>query len=252
MAEPAGERTGPGRDELDADELLEVLRDAELEICGRMPWSSNGTFLVELDHPVPDGAEPLRGVYKPGRGERPLWDFPDGLYRREVAAFELAHALGWGVVPPTVLRDGPLGEGSVQLFIDADFEHHYFTVREDPEVRRDLETICVLDLVANNTDRKSGHCLLGRDGRIYAIDNGLSFHVDPKLRTVIWDFGGEDIPDDLVEPVAELADGELPESLTRLLHVDECIALMERAEAIARVGRFPVDHTGRRHPWPLV
>lgn len=291
--------------------LLHELLAAEFDVLGRMPWASNGTFLVEFcdasldpaplaarddahaagnaggdnggrdrrDDATVDGTSDARGVddidavdgsgrgggdhepsepnrrraiYKPARGERPLWDFPAGLYRRETAAYELSAALGWHVVPPTVVREGPLGTGSVQLFIDAEFEHHYFTLAEVAEHRKDFERICVFDVIANNTDRKSGHCLLGKDGRIWAIDNGLCFAAEFKLRTVIWDFGGEPIPDDLVEDVGRLAAGPLPPALCELLEPEERTALRKRLHAVADTGRFPVDRSGRRYPWPLV
>jgi uncharacterized repeat protein (TIGR03843 family) len=173
--------------------LVERLRTADVEVLGRMPWASNGTFLVQLVDEDSDDHEkdrPVQAIYKPRRGERPLWDFPPGLYKREAAAYELGAFFGWWVVPPTVVRDGPLGEGSMQLFIDADFEQHYFTLQDDSRYRWDFQAICIFDLVANNTDRKSGHCLLGPDERIWAIDNGLCFAVDFKLRTVLWDFLG--------------------------------------------------------------
>ena len=245
--------------------LVDRLRTAPLDVLGRMPWASNGTFLVQLAdeaaaHDAADdggasdggGCRPPRGIYKPRRGERPLWDFPPGLYKREAAAFELAVALRWWVVPPTVVREGPLGEGSVQLFIDADFEQHYFTLQEEREYRWDFQAICLFDLVANNTDRKSGHCLLGPDGRIWAIDNGLCFAEEFKLRTVLWDFAGEPIPDDLLADLARLIDDGPPDPLARLLDDDEQLAMLERADSLVRSGRFPIDRTGRRYPWPLV
>ena len=143
---------------MSTDELshpLVLLREGQIEIEGRMPWSSNGTYLVTLEH---EGVG-WRAIYKPERGERPLWDFPTGLYRREVATYELSRALEFGVVPPTVVRDGPLGVGSVQWFVDADFSEHYFTIYEQrPELHDQLRAIAVLDLLANNTDRKGGHC----------------------------------------------------------------------------------------------
>ena len=130
-------------------------------------------------------------MYKPGRGERHLWDFPEAIYRREVAAYELSQALGWDIVPETVERDdAPLGPGSLQRFVPADFSEHHFTLVEHEDYHDQLRTICAFDVVANNADRKSGHCILGDDGRIWAIDNGLCFHVEPKLRTVIWEFAG--------------------------------------------------------------
>ena len=167
-----------------------------------MPYSSNGTFLVRLDH---DGANEL-AIYKPVRGERPLWDFPSGLARREVAAYELSTALGWDVVPPTVLRDGPHGEGSVQRFIDADFSEHYFTLREDGTHDDAFRRLCAFDLVANSADRKGGHCLIDAEGHIWAIDNGLSFHQEFKVRTVIWDYAGERLPDDVAADLQALVD----------------------------------------------
>jgi len=226
----------------------DLLARGEIAVKGRMPWSSNATFLVELRL---EDATTL-AVYKPGRGERPLWDFPPGLYRREIAAYLLSEALGWGLVPLTVPRDGPLGEGSLQLFIPADFEQHYFTLYERPEHHDGLRRICAFDLLANSTDRKSGHCLLGPDGRIYAVDNGLSFHTEPKLRTVIWEFGGQPIPDGLVVDIRRLLDAELPEELTALLSAAEGKALLKRGRALVGKRRFPTDESGHRYPWPLV
>src|SRR5439155_8318981 len=189
-------------------ETLDLLTRGEVTLKGQMPWSSNATFLVEL---ALEGATTL-AVYKPERGERPLWDFPRGLFKRELAAWHLSEALRWGLVPLTVQRDGPYGEGSLQLFIQADFEQHYFTLHEDPAHHARLQRICLFDLIANNADRKSGHCLLGPDG-IYAVDNGLCFHVEPKLRTVIWEFGGEPIPPGMLEDVRRVARAKLPKAL---------------------------------------
>ncbi len=213
-----------------------------------MPWSSNATFLAEL---ALEGTTTL-AVYKPERGERPLWDFPRGLYKRELAAWHLSEAFGWGLVPLTVQRDGPYGEGSFQLFIPADFEQHYFTLRENPAHHGRLQRICLFDLVANNADRKSGHCLLGPDGGIYGVDNGLCFHVEPKLRTVIWDFGGEPMPGEMLEDVRRFARAKLPKALAALLDPAEQKALRARASALANADCFPVDNGGHRYPWPLV
>ena len=227
---------------------LGLLAEGEVSLVGRMPWSSNATYLVELCH---NGIE-AQAVYKPVRGERPLWDFPSGLHKREVAAYVLSHALGWGIVPPTVLRDdAPLGEGSLQLFVPADFEQHYFTLHEREETHDALMTIVVFDLLVNNTDRKSGHCLLGLDHRIYAIDNGLCFAVEPKLRTVIWEFGGERIPESLIVDVARIAQA-VPPGLRALLDRDEVDAVQRRAKAVVAKPVFPVDPSGRRYPWPMV
>jgi uncharacterized repeat protein (TIGR03843 family) len=232
-----------------ATAAVDVLTRGALTVKGRLPWSSNATLLVEAEL---DGATAL-GVYKPERGERPLWDFPSGLHRRELAAWHLSEALGWGLVPLTVAREeGPYGEGSVQLFVPADFEQHYFTLREDARHHDRLRRICAFDLVANNADRKSGHCLLGEDGAIYAIDNGLCFHVEPKLRTVIWDFADEPLPPAMLEDLRRLATGPLPPAVAELIDADERRALLKRARALVKIGRFPTDTIGRGYPWPLV
>jgi uncharacterized repeat protein (TIGR03843 family) len=192
-------------------------------------------------------------VYKPGRGERRLWDFPPDIYRRERAAYLLATALGWEVVPPTVLRDhAPLGPGSVQLFIEADFEEHYFTLVEHERHHADLQVICVFDLLANNTDRKSGHCLVDAAGRIWGVDNALCFSAEPKLRTVIWDFGGTTIPEPLVADVARFVERGIPPALATLLDDAEQSALLRRARRLVADPCFPVDRSGRGYPWPLV
>jgi uncharacterized repeat protein (TIGR03843 family) len=231
------------------DAAVAVLLDhGEIEVLGRMPWSSNATYLCELRC----GDDAHRAIYKPRRGERPLWDFPSGLDHREVAAYELSQALGWDLVPRTILREGPLGMGSLQAFVEADFEQHYFTLYED-EVHHDaLRAMCAFDLIGNNTDRKSGHVLLGLDGRIRGIDHGLMFHHEFKLRTVIWEFGGEAIPDHIVESAARLVDGGLPDPLAALLDTFERDAVLTRARALMDARCFPIDETGRRYPWPLV
>jgi uncharacterized repeat protein (TIGR03843 family) len=234
----------------EGEAALEVLRTGEVSVLGRMPWSSNATLLVDVRR----GAECLRAVYKPRRGERPLWDFPAGLDRREVAAYELSAWLGWDIVPETVLRDDglPFGAGSLQRFVPFDVEAHYFTLVEDEVRHRELRTICAFDLLANSADRKGGHCLAGDDGRLWAVDNGLTFHSETKLRTVIWHFGGEPIPGALLREVTRLADEGPPPTLDGLLDRGERDALARRATRVAETGHFPVDTTGRRYPWPLV
>jgi uncharacterized repeat protein (TIGR03843 family) len=234
-----------------ADELsiLELLGAADLDIEGRMPWSSNATFLARL---VIDGEALGQAIYKPVRGERPLWDFEPGLHRREVAAYRLSAAMGLGVIPPTVLRDGPLGEGSAQWFVDADHSQHYFTIFEArTDVHDQLRAIAAFDVVANNTDRKSGHVLIDSEGRVWGIDNGLCFSEEFKLRTVVWEFGGEPLPDALRGAIASIAEA-VPDDVAELLADDEVAALAERARLLADGGTFPVDPSGRRYPWPLV
>lgn len=236
-------------DELTQDGLLHLLTRGQVEVLGRIPWGSNATLLAQVEL---DGAC-LQAVYKPRRGERPLWDFPAGLDRREVAAYELSEALGWGLVPETVLReDLPFGVGSLQRFVPFAEEEHYFTLYEDHRHHAALRTICCFDLLCNQTDRKSGHCLLDARDRIWAVDNGLAFHTDDKLRTVIWDFGGEPIPEPLRDDARRLADAGVSDRLASLLAPEECEALLRRAQRVADEGLFPVDHGGRRYPWPLV
>jgi uncharacterized repeat protein (TIGR03843 family) len=229
-------------------DAVTLLTRGRITLRGRMPAASNATFLAELEL---DSAAGL-AVYKPGRGERPLWDFPPGLFARELAAYQLSEALGWGLVPPTVRREGPYGEGSLQLFVPADFEAHYFVLRENPAHHPRLKQICAFDVIANNADRKAGHCLLAPDGTIFAVDNGLCFHVEPKLRTVIWDFGGEPIAEGLVADLRRFAAEPLPDALRALLAPAERRALLGRAHTLAQDGRFPTDPSGVRYPWPLV
>jgi uncharacterized repeat protein (TIGR03843 family) len=227
------------------------LAEGEIEIVGRMPWSSNQTFLVTCTA----GEEESGAVYKPERGERGLWDFPEGIYRREIAAYALSAALGWDLVPETIARpDAPFGDGSLQLFIDADFSQHHFTLIEDERYHPQLRTICAFDVVANNADRKSGHCILDNDGKIWGIDNGLCFHREPKLRTVIWEFAGEEVPAALLDDLDRVADDDsLPEVLGSLLSAAEVEAVRRRARKLIKRGRFPVpDPESHHYPWPLV
>lgn len=235
-----------------ADPVDHLLR-GEIEVEGQMPHASNATFLVHVVHA--GLAHPA--IYKPLRGERPLWDFEPGLHRREVAAYRLSEAMGIGVVPPTVLREGPLGGGSLQWFVAADHREHYFTIHESyPEVHGQLMEIAALDVLANNTDRKSGHCLLvpdtaDRDARVWAIDNGLCFAAEFKLRTVIWEFADEPIPEHLLAAAARLCE-RVPLDIAALLSDEEAEAISGRAAWMVEERRFPVDHSGRRYPWPLV
>lgn len=228
--------------------IVHTLEHGDITIIGRMPHSSNATFLVA----VQCDETSFQAIYKPLRGERPLWDFEPGLHRREIAAYLLSQAMGINMVPPTVLREGPLGEGSLQHFIDADVEQHYFTIFEQREDLHDqLRAMCVFDIVSNNTDRKAGHCLLGLDDKVWGIDHGVCFAADFKLRTVIWEFGGESLPDDLraaIEPLIET----VPLNIATLLNSDEVSALQERVQWLCEGGAFPIDRSGSRYPWPLV
>jgi uncharacterized repeat protein (TIGR03843 family) len=237
---------------------IEHLTKGTIDVEGRMPYSSNATFLVHVVHE----GKSHPAIYKPLRGERPLWDFEAGLHRRELAAYLLSEALGFGVVPPTIIRDGPIGEGSIQWFVTGDHAEHYFTIYESvPELHDRLRAMAVLDIIANNTDRKSGHCILvpkriADDGTIvgptvWGIDHGLCFAADFKLRTVIWEFADELIPDELLTNVGKLVD-RVPLDIAVLLNDEEVAAIQSRAAWCVKERRFPVDPTGRRYPWPLV
>lgn len=233
---------------MDASDQLDLLATGEVEVLGRMPWSSNATFLIT----VTGGGRTTRAIYKPTRGERPLWDFAPGLHRRELAAYRLSEALGLDLVPPTVIRDGPLGEGSVQWFVDVDHRQHFFTMYEErPELHDALRAVALFDVLANNTDRKSGHVLVGDDGHVWGIDHGLCFATEFKLRTVIWEFGGEPVPEHLLAAAARVAEA-VPLDVAALLDDDEVEAIAQRAAWLATSATFPVDHSGRRYPWPLV
>jgi len=223
------------------------LTDGEIEIEGRMPWSSNATFLVK----VHAGDLVHRAIYKPVRGERPLWDFDPGLHRREAAAYRLSNVLGLGIVPTTVIRDGPFGVGSLQWFVEVDHSEHYFTILEQrPDLHPQLRAMAAFDVVANNTDRKAGHCLVAGD-HIWGIDHGLCFAAEDKLRTVIWDFAGEHLDADLLVALERLS-RSVPLEVSILLDDDESFALQRRAQSLANDGVLPTDPSGHRYPWPLV
>ena len=245
---PEDERPPPAAD-LSGPAWLELLAEGELEVLGRLPWSSNYSFLAMVRL---RGIE-QRAVYKPGRGERPLWDYPGGLFRREVAAYELSAALALDIVPETVLRlEGPHGEGSVQRFVDADFAEHYFTLLNEPLHHAQLRRIAAFDLLINNGDRKGGHLIIDWESRIWGIDHGLCFHVEGKLRTVMWDFAGEELPAEVLAG-CELVVDSIPDPVAALLEGDECAALRRRAVRLLRKPLFPSpreDH--RAYPWPLV
>jgi hypothetical protein len=239
---------------MDEARAREVLRHGESDVMGRMPWSSNATLLVNLTL----GNDELLAIYKPQRGERPLWDFPRGtLCQREVAAFEISHALGWDLVPDTVLRDGPAGIGSMQRFVEHDPEEHYFTLLEqyDDVFRR----MAALDVVINNTDRKGGHCIRALDdSHIYGIDHGVAFHAQWKLRTVIWDFACEPIPDDVRADLECLLDRVTGGPVSHVLHeigLDrfEIDALRARTDHLLATNEFPEpDRDYHSYPWPTI
>lgn len=258
--------------------LAARLRTAPFEPLGRFADASNATLLVRLTDRDPRslddlaaalGRDPELGdlpaadlaVYKPQRGERPLWDYPHGtLYRREVAAYEVSEALGWGLVPATVARDdGPFGPGSLQRFVPHDLDHHYFHLMatEQPAVLAQLQRLAVFDLVIENGDRKGGHVLselpAGEVPRVLGVDHGLSFHPEPKLRTVLWDFAGLAVPEAERSAVAALGralEGALGERLAPLLTDEELAVLARRTQRVAELARFPAPRGPGSYPWP--
>ncbi|MEO8744807.1 MAG: hypothetical protein ABI334_05600 [Candidatus Dormiibacterota bacterium] len=240
-----------GQSSESAEELLARLPD--MEVVGLLHGASNYTFLARLNPHPPSG---LMAVYKPARGESPLWDFEAGtLYRREVAAYELSKVLGWPLIPPTVARrDGPHGAGAVQLFIDADRRHF---LGEQSTRGETWLRIALFDVISNNADRKSGHCLFDAKDRIWVIDHGLTFHVDQKLRTVIWEFSGEALPGDLCGDIERaliaVEKGGLGETLAELLRPAEVRMLKRRLRGVLDPAwRFPEPTSAWSIPWPPV
>ncbi|MDQ0841739.1 MULTISPECIES: SCO1664 family protein [unclassified Streptomyces] len=274
---PAPERIPTGR--VSTPDALTLLAKGELTVRGRLREASNAVLYCAVSY---EGEE-AHCVYKPIAGERPLWDFPDGtLAQREVAAYEVSQATGWGLVPPTVLRDGPYGQGMVQLWIEADPEAALLALVEDEEpgegwkavgfaevgegrtallVHADdprLRRLAVLDAVINNGDRKGGHLLPTADGTLYAIDHGVTFNVDDKLRTLLWGWAGEPLPAEAVTALTTLATaladgGTLATRLAELLTPAEVAALSGRVAALLRSGTHPVPSGDwPAIPWPPV
>ncbi|MEU7035946.1 SCO1664 family protein [Streptomyces sp. NPDC046237] len=271
---PARSMSGP-----DNRAVVDLLTKGELTVRGQVREASNAVLVCSVTH---DGVD-ADCVYKPVAGEQPLWDFPDGtLAQREVAAYELSEATGWGLVPPTVLRDGPYGEGMVQLWIEADPGASLLALTEDEQVGEgwkavgpaqlgedrtallvhadspELRRLAVLDAVINNGDRKGGHLLPAPDGRLYGIDHGVTFHVDDKLRTLLWGWAGEELPAETAAVLARL-DGSLAPGaplatrLAELLTAAEVDALRRRVTTLRTTGRHP-EPSGQwpAIPWPPV
>ncbi len=231
---------------LDPARALHLLRSGTLSVEGRLVDASNTTLYCSLSL---DGLA-AACVYKPVRGERPLWDFPDGtLAAREAAAYVVSTALGWNVVPPTVLRDGPYGDGMVQLWIDGDV-----TVDLGRLIRADrlpLRRMAVFDAVVNNADRKGGHLIPMPDGHVYGVDHGVSFHAQDKLRTVLWAWAGDPLPDDALDSLSELRaelEGPLATALSALLTRREVAAVVRRIDRLLARGCYPVPSGD----WPAV
>jgi hypothetical protein len=236
------------------ERLLEVLKCGQMDSeYGIMRWSSNYTFLVSIEY---DDAKAM-AIYKPQKGERPLWDFPDGtLCYREVAAFLTSQALNWQLVPPTILRDGLRGLGSVQFYIDHDPELNYFSF--DERMRPQLQRLSAFDYLVNNADRKGGHCLLDSEDHLWAIDHGITFHSAPKLRTVVWDFAGQPVPDPLMGDIDRLCtmledeSGDFRQQLERLLSSHEINTFRARIRQLMKTRRYPLPGAGPNYPWPPV
>lgn len=220
-------------------ETLQLLQQGEIDSLELSPWGSNYTFLVTVRY---DSRE-CKAVYKPRDGEVPLWDFPRGtLYRREYAAYLLSQILGWDFIPLTIIREGTYGIGSVQLYMEHDPRINYFGIRESHCDA--LRAIACFDLVSNNTDRKASHCIQASDGKIWGIDHGLTFHSVVKVRTVIWDFGGQPIPQPLLNDLRALQEklrnpaGQVQE-LVSILDKEEVEALERRIEWLLEVREYP-------------
>lgn len=233
---------------------LNILKQGAISITGEFLWGSNYTFAVQVSFED----KVLQCVYKPTRGERPLWDFPRAtLAHREVAAYLVSEAIGWGFVPPTVFRrDGPIGPGSLQLHIDHDPEYNYFSFTQ-ADLQR-LRPVAIFDYLINNADRKGSHILFDQNRKLWLIDHGISFHREQKLRTVIWDFAGQPIPEqicsDLVKFNTQLHEGtQFRERLAQYLVPQEITALAERNRHLTASRVFPDPHPDRRpYPWPPV
>lgn len=248
------EADGSQSEEFDLVTILELLTQGNLEVEGMLPYSSNYTLLARVEH---NGLQAL-AVYKPCRGERPLWDFPRGtLYRREVAAYLVSEALGFDLVPPTVMRDGPYGVGALQLFINHEEEEHLFTMQREGGFEDVILRLAAFDCLINNADRKSGHCLKGVDGRLWAIDHGISFHHEYKLRTVLWDFVGQPFPPEVAAALCTLKtrmekQDTIGQVLEALLSQNEMRALRRRLNNLINAGVYPAPGPGPNIPWPPV
>ncbi len=235
------------------DEAKQLLQSGEIVSGYRMPWGSNYTFYVRIS------AGPgkfLRAIYKPRDGERPLWDFPSGsLYKREYATYVLSRWLGWPPVPLTLVREGPYGVGTVQLFVDHDPEANYFDMVEDKAEQ--LQKFAIFDLLVNNADRKAGHCLLDSGGRVWSIDHGLTFHPSFKLRTVMLEFWGKPMPKSVVGDIEALGrsletTGDVAERLAEMLSPEEVGALLSRVGFLLEEESLPALDPYHNVPWPWV
>lgn len=236
------------------NQILVALQNGDFEIQGEFIWGSNYTFSVLVRY----GDTCVQAVYKPTRGERPLWDFPvASLARREVAAYLVSETLGWKLVPPTVYcHRAPMGPGSVQQYIEHDPEYHYFNFKEADRQR--LRPVALFDLLVNNADRKGSHVIIDANNHLWLIDHGICFHREDKLRTVIWDFAGEPIPENLIAGLNRLKSWMTPPSrliddLKDYLNPQEIASLARRNNQLLASRRFPNPQLNRRpYPWPPI
>jgi hypothetical protein len=239
----------PGMDAAAISEACDLLTQAKVRNCDLISSGSNYVFLATM---IMESVE-VKAIYKPRQGETPLWDFPDGtLYKREFAAFMVSQALEWRLIPPTVIRDGPYGIGSMQWFVDAKNDTGPYLQIKDDSI---LKQVALFDYLVNNADRKLGHFLQGKDGRVWLVDHGLTFNAAPKLRTVLWDFAGQTVPEELVADVRVLRDKLKPgkplrESLRQLLDEAEIEAVEFRIKTIIEKPEFVHPGPHRSVPWP--
>lgn len=236
-------------------DAIEALENGELTLHGLLPWSSNYAFLGTVTH----NTLKFNFVYKPCKGERPLWDFEQGtLCKREVAAYLMSRALGdWVSIPPTVYRKASLGWGSLQQFIHADYEIHYFTLKDDPEYQPVFKKLALFDYLVNNADRKGGHCLLDHQGKLWAIDHGLAFHTDYKLRTVIWEYANQSIAPEALKALETFRNTFTPVSssylaLSQLISPAEIEGFLHRLDNLLTSKKFPRPLGMRDYPYPPV
>ena len=234
--------------------ITDLLSNSEIDNLRLVSDSSNYVFLADLLH---SSVGLGLGIYKPAQGERPLHDFPaDSLYLREVATFEISRLLGWDLIPPTVICDGPHGIGSLQLFIPHNPAHHYFELRKNAQYENQLSLIAAFDLIVNNADRKGGHVLLGNDNQIWCIDNGLCFNQYYKLRTVIWDYAGKELSEkyceDLRRILGYLESHQGQKEFLRFICMEEVSALVNRIKVFLENPILPAISSNRSVPWPLI
>jgi hypothetical protein len=239
----------PGTDAASISRACNFLAQAKVTNCDLLSNGSNYVFLVTMVKEEAEG----KAIYKPRQGETPLWDFPDGtLYKREYAAFLVSQALEWRLIPPTIIRDGPYGIGSFQWFVDTKSGKGPYLEIKDISI---LKRVALFDYLVNNADRKAGHFLPGKDGRLWLVDHGLTFNAVPKLRTVLWDFAGETIPDELLADVRALQHKlkqkrQLRDALRRLLEESEVEALEFRINTVIEKPVFVLPGPHRNVPWP--